>query len=130
MRFQNTVGTGTLTKLEIMFDENKPYAKVRLGVYADNNGKPGNLLLDAGEVAIANGWVSVSGLNLPVTGNTYYWLAFNLGYGSHIKTQSGCPQNSYCWVNARYGALPNAYPTPSGYDTTNYVMRATVNLGG
>jgi len=43
MRFQNTVRTGTLIKLEILFNDSTPTGKVRLGVYTDNNGTPGNL---------------------------------------------------------------------------------------
>jgi hypothetical protein len=55
MRFQNTAGTGNLTKLEILFDDATPTGAVRLGVYADNNGASGAQLLDAGTVNVANG---------------------------------------------------------------------------
>ncbi|MDZ7260693.1 MAG: cadherin-like domain-containing protein [candidate division KSB1 bacterium] len=72
MRFQNNAGGGKLIKLEILFNDTTPAGRVRLGVYADSNGTPGALLLDAGEVAVANAWVAVSGLNLPVTPGTYY----------------------------------------------------------
>jgi hypothetical protein len=60
MQFRNTAGTGILTDLELLVDDRTPKGKVRLGVYADINGRPGDLLLDAGEVRIVNGWVSIS----------------------------------------------------------------------
>ena len=109
MRFQNTAGTGTLTKLEILFDDTTPNGKVRLGVYADNGGVPGSLLLDAGEVTVANGWVSISGLSLPVTQNTYYWLAFNLQSANGVRYQSGQPAGSHYWGKYTYGAVPEPY---------------------
>jgi hypothetical protein len=129
MRFQNTAGTGNLAKLEVLFDDTSPQGHVRMGVYADNNGAPGALLLDAGTVNVANGWVSISGLNLPVTANTYYWLVFNLDSGNIVRTQTG-PANSHYWLDTPYGPLPNPYPQPTGIENTNFVMRATVNIGG
>jgi hypothetical protein len=71
MRFQNTAVTGHLTKLELQYNTSASTGKVHLGVYSDNNGQPGNLLMDAGEVNVANGWVTISGLNLTVTQNSY-----------------------------------------------------------
>jgi hypothetical protein len=75
VRFQ-CPGNGTLTKLELLFDDTTPTGKVRLGVYADAGGVPGALLIDAGQKAVANGWVSISNLSLPVTPNTWYWLGY------------------------------------------------------
>lgn len=46
-RFQNTGGTGTLTKLELLYDDATPYGSVRLGVFADSAAVPAGLLLDA-----------------------------------------------------------------------------------
>jgi len=131
MRFQNTVGTGTLTKLELLFDETNPHGQVRMAVYSDNNGKPGTLLLDAGQVTITNGWVSISGLNLPVTANTYYWMVFNLNGQNGVRTQSGSPQNSLAYrFTGSFGAFPGSFPNPDGYYNVDYVMRATVIAGG
>ncbi len=130
MRFQNTAGTGTLNKLELLFDTSVASGKVRFGIYADNNGKPGNLLLDAGEATISNGWVSISGLNLPVTQGSYYWLSFIMSAGNGARYQTQQPTNSHYWLSYNYGTLPGVYPT-SGLSTnpSPYVMRATVNIG-
>jgi len=130
MRFQNTAGTGRLTKLEIFFNDSTPNGNVRLGVYADNNGRPGTLLLDAGVVVVANGWVSITGLNLAVTQNTYYWLCFDLQSANVVVYQNGQVSNSHYYVALIYGALPSTYPlTGAGYNNNQYVIRATVSLG-
>ena len=78
MRFKNTVATGTLTRLELLFSTSDPLGKVRMGVYADNHGVPGDLLIDAGETRVTDGWVSIPDLNLQVTQGGYYWLSYNL----------------------------------------------------
>jgi hypothetical protein len=127
MRFRNTVGTGTLIKLELLVADSTPNGRVRMGVYADNNGRPGSLLLNAGEVIVTNGWVSISGLNLPVTSNRYYWLAFNLQSTNRIMYQSRQANNSHYYVNRTYGALPGSFPTQNiRRDSSQPVMRATV----
>ncbi|OGO22275.1 MAG: hypothetical protein A2144_14915 [Chloroflexi bacterium RBG_16_50_9] len=128
MRFQNNAGTGILTKLELLIDDTTPAGKVRLGVYADNNGKPSNLLLDAGEVAVKNGWVSINGSNLPVTQNTFYWLGFNLQKTNIVRCQSGQPARSHYWLSTAYGALPAQFnlARAGGSNNSEFVMRATV----
>jgi VCBS repeat-containing protein len=128
-RFQNTAGTGSLTKIEILFDDTSPTGKVRLGVYADNNGSPGSLLLNAGEVTVTNGWVAISQLELQVTQNAYYWLAYSLQSGNTLRYQSRRPSNSNRWVKFTYGAFPSAYPSGSSSDSSQTVMRATVSTG-
>jgi hypothetical protein len=126
-RFQNTAGSGTLTKLELLTSNTTSTGKIRLGVYYDNNGSPGSLLLDAGEVSAANGWVSISNLNLAVTANTYYWLAFLPQYGNNIQFQSsGQPANSHAYSAQSYGPLPGIF-TSGSFNSTPCVMRATVS---
>ena len=67
MRFQNNIATGNLDSIEILFADDTPEGAVRFGVYADNGGIPGNLLLDACEVAVADGLAAIDGLSLSVT---------------------------------------------------------------
>ena len=131
MRFQNTAGSGILSKLELLFDDTTPSGKVRLGVYADNSGVPGSLLLDAGEATVSDGWVSISSLSLPVTQNAYYWLVFNLQSAKGVRYQSGMPTNSHYWVKYTYGSLPGQYSlSGAGKNSNEYVMRATVIIDG
>jgi VCBS repeat-containing protein len=126
-RFQNTAGTGTLIKLEMYFDPaHSPSGKARLAVYADNNGAPGARLLDAGEVNAASGWVSIVGLNLHVTANTYYWLVFNMNMSNYVVDLAG-PDGSHYYANYAYGAFPTTFPLDRGYPSQwQYIMRATV----
>lgn len=127
LRFQNTVGSGTLTQLELKFNQISASGRVRMGVYADNDGSVGNLLLDAGEVPAGIGWTGISGLDLPVTAKSYYWLAFSLSDANTIEYQS-FGQPTGCHVadeSIAYGPLPETFPvTWSG--NTPYVMRATL----
>jgi len=127
-RFQNTVATGTLTKLEILFDDATPTGNFRMGVYADDAGAAAGRLLDAGEVAVADGWVSISGLSLAVTLNSYYWLAAN------SESYNGCRYLStggtMHYKASAYGALPDPFPEDGhGAASISYVMRATVTYG-
>ena len=126
MRFQ-CPGSGTLIELELLFADTTPNGSVRLGVYADSSGAPGSLLLDAGSVTVANGWVSINNLSLPVTNNTYYWLAYILQSQNGVRYQSGGPTGSHKWIANSYGLLPNSFGTvPSRNTNTNQlVMRAT-----
>jgi hypothetical protein len=125
MRFLDGTTSGTLTRLQICVDDTTPNGKVRLGVYADNNGAPGALLLDAGEVIVTNGWVSISGLHLSVTKGKYYWLAFNMSSANSIKYLSGQPSKSHYRVNDYvYGALPARFPAGGLTNGNQYVLRA------
>jgi len=131
MRFQNTAGDGRLTGLEILIDDPNPTGKVRLGVYADDNGRPGHLLVDGGEVDVVNGWVSTNvKLNLPVRQNTHYWLAFNMDSDNGVQYQSSGSVNVHHWAdNAGYGILPGNYPpNENGANGNQYVMRAIVSV--
>jgi hypothetical protein len=129
MRFLNAAGTGALTKLELLINDTAPTGKVRLGIYADNNGRPGRLLQDAGAVTVVNGWVVKSGLKVPVTNNTHYWLAFLMQKGNTVRYQSGQADGCHYWVSRTYGTLPSTY-AGSGVSTNSspYVMRATVTV--
>ena len=129
VRLQNTAGTGTLTKIEILCDDATPTGKVRLGVYADNGGVPGSLLLDAGVVDVTNGWVAIDGLALSVTEGSYYWLVYGMQNENGVRYQRGQSANSNRWVSYAYGPFPEEFPS-SNSDNTQTVMRATVLVSG
>ena len=127
MRFQNNAGDGTLTQLQLLVDDSSVSGTVRIGVYADDNDAPGALILDAGEVSLANGWVTVSNLNLPVKDGAYYWLAFNLQTQTGIRYQTGQPANSHNWVSGSFGPMPARFPSGFADNNKEYVMRAVVS---
>ncbi len=121
MRFYNK-DAGKLVKLEILFNDTTPNGNVRMGVYADNSGIPGALLIDAGAKAVTNGWVSISGLSLTVNPG-YYWLGFDLSSANYVAY--GLPAVGQQVKAVTYGALPTQYDiTQRG----QYVMRGTVQL--
>ncbi len=128
MRFLNTAGPGTLTKLELLVDDTTPAGKVRMGVYADANGTPGDLLLDAEETDMKDGWVALEGLDLAVTEGEYYWLVFILNNVNLVRYQSGQPAGSHVWGDLSYGELPETFPAVTGSNANQYVMRATVTM--
>jgi hypothetical protein len=128
MRFQNTAGTGIITKLEVLFSTSNPAGKVRMGVYADNNGVPGVLLIDAGEANVADGWVSISDLNFPVTQSSFYWLSYNLQYANFVNYRDNQPPGSHFRVNDYiFGVLPSVFPDTALVNDAQWVMRATVS---
>ena len=128
LRFPNTVGDGVLNKLELNFNAPNPSGYVRMGVYADNNGKPGSLLLDAGQVPVVNGWNSISNLNLPVKANVNYWLSF-IQSGANPVVYSTADTHTDAYVKTTYGSLPASFPIGYSSGQECYVMRAAVSAG-
>jgi peptidoglycan/xylan/chitin deacetylase (PgdA/CDA1 family) len=132
MKYRNTAGTGALVKLEVLVSDTTPQGHMKLGVYADDGGRPGELLLDAGEVQVVNGWVVKSGLNLGVTLNADYWLAFNMEAPNEVKFQTGQAEMTNYWARLAYGeAFPEQFEQVEvGYNNDIFVIRGTVELGG
>ena len=126
--FPNTVGGGTLTRLEVLLSDTTASGNLRLGVYADNGGVPGGLLLDAGSVAATNGWVGIAGLNLPVAAGANYWLAYLPQNPVGVVYQSaGMPANSHDNYAYSFGPLPGT-ASVGEMNGTPFVMRATVAI--
>ncbi len=124
-RVQNTAGDGILTKLEILIAASLG-SNVRLGVYADNNGQIGQLILDAGEIQGVNGWASISDLALPVVANAYYWLANVQDGEMYIRMQTTIdPDPETVWGYQAYRALPTMI-SEQGNSFGKYVKRAEV----
>lgn len=132
MRFQNDVATGTLTQLEILFDDTSPNGNVKMAIYEDNpSEQPDARLLAAGDAVVANGWVAISGLSLAVTLNEDYWLTFNLSADNRVRRQSGQPEDSHFYKAVDYADFPeDPWGGPGTGDTNQYVMRATVSVAG
>ncbi|MCK7512146.1 MAG: hypothetical protein MZV70_54310 [Desulfobacterales bacterium] len=73
-RFQNNVANGNITRIRVNYFAYQA-GTVRLGVYEDDGGAPGDLLVDAGTTSIVNGtWTEITGLSAAVTLNSYYWV--------------------------------------------------------
>ena len=130
MRFRNTAGSGILTQLELLMNDRTPRGKVKMGVYADNQGKPGIRLLDAGEVAADNGRITISGLQLPVAADKYYWLAFKLEEPARVAYISGVTSDIYSMyfiMDRGTGPLPASFPLSGSRSSFSpYVMCGAV----
>jgi hypothetical protein len=126
-KVQNTAGTGVLVKLEVKCNQAAGQGKIRIGLYADNNGLPGQLLVDGGEVNAGPSWVGVSGFNYPVTDGTNYWIVFGMSAPNTIEYTSSVNAHS-ADENVPYGPLPNSVPWLTPWDTP-YVVRGTVAVG-
>ena len=125
--------TQNFTKIQINYNGGSS-GNVELGVYTDaGSSGPGSLVLDAGNVAITNGWAVISGLNVSLTPGTYYWLVFIQSSSQPVSYTAGAPQNpnasnAHCYASQAYGALPSSFP--GGATCTNssmYAVKLTVN---
>jgi hypothetical protein len=122
----------TFTKIQLNYNEGSPSGNVRLGVYSDSSG-PATLVVDAGAVAIANGWVSISGLSQSLTVGTRYWLAYVQDTSKHVSYTGGEPKSptaltAHCFASFTYGALPGTFPaSPTCINSSMYAEKLTVN---
>lgn len=105
----------------------------RLGIYGDNNGVPGQLIADLGEMDrthsyLAGGyWIVNVSPSIPVYAGTYYWLASTMSYRGWVSMQSGQEVGSYVYASLPYGPMPAVFPAISGSGSTQYAMRALVD---
>ncbi len=101
--------------------------KLRLGIYSDNNGEPGSLILDAGEVNTSATGVKTLTISQQLTAGLYWLVAASnsathafrvpaiastisiFGVASTLPTGVG----THRYAAFTYGALPSTFPTPS-----------------
>jgi len=110
-------------------------AKVRLGVYSDENFYPKELLLDAGEVsAESTGRKNIS-INITLDKGRY-WLAAisndgtidwcHTSYSLSAFIRDSIYQFGHVYVDIPYGALPDPFPTGGALGTTAWFIRLRV----
>lgn len=82
----------------------------QMGIYADNGGSPGSLLVDTGPLPAGAG-LNTATLATPLVliGGTYYWLAFHTD-GSFYAQNSGLYPLWIATISTSFGPLPD----PSG----------------
>jgi hypothetical protein len=125
-RFQNSIGTGNITKFRLYADYGNTAHDYRFGVYADSSGEPGNLITDFGAIDIVDGWTEMSGLSAAVTNAAYYWLVFMVSArGSYIGYEDNAGYSGF-YKSQTYGALPSSVGTHSN-TTTNWMVQAWVD---
>ena len=125
----NTAGTGHITKIELLVGDKNPSGVVRMAIY---NATPCTILQDLGCAAVVDGWVTISGLDIPVLGGAYYYLAFDLESPNTIKAVKKTEDGSYSalwpYDAEPFGRPGSALDMPPGGQTSSvqYVMRAAV----
>jgi len=128
VRMLNTAGTGTLISIELLVNDTTPKGNVHIGMYEDDNGKPGTLLVDAGETPVVSGWTKKDGLSVAVTKGDYYWFAYNISALNTVRYQTNRPPDSNRFVEYDYNnGLPTMFPG-SSEDNRQVVMKGTVEI--
>lgn len=129
MYLLNTAGNGNITKVELLVDDDTPTGLVRMAIY---QATPCILFQDLGYATVSNGWVAISGLNIPVAADTYYYLAFDLENPNGIRAQKHTEFGSYS-ASWPYDADPFGRPNsaldmpPGGSGSSvQYVIKATI----
>jgi PKD repeat protein len=126
MRFQNNVGDGSITQVELLSDDDRG-GGIRIGIYSDNNGSPGQLLMDCGAFTLVTSWNTFV-LPTPLAAYTgeYYWLAYILQNSRWIYYGTGAANSKIWRAGQTYGPMP-ATIAVTGQDNEQYVMRAYVD---
>ena len=110
-----------------------PAGNVRLGLYTDNAGYPGNLLAQTGDITLGvNGWYSGSLATISpisLSSGTTYWLAFNFSYspGGSANTIYYNSPGMLVEASYSYGNMPNTAPTPTSSFAATFSIFASGN---
>jgi hypothetical protein len=101
--------TGTLTDITVEIHPDVANQTIVTAVYSDSANTPNALLVTVTrtDIPTTDAWYTFSGFSLPITADTFYWLALNVG-------------NAYTWTwydtlsnRARRGANGADSPPPS-----------------
>lgn len=121
----------TVSAIAINIDASVSASNILAGIYTDNAGVPGTLVVGTTITAenVFTGWAVLPVTSTVLTANTTYWViftdnAFNLGIAS---TTTG---GTMMWaIDSGFPAstMPTSVPTESGTGTTLYSMYLTLN---
>ncbi len=138
------VDTKTWTRIGVNISTSDAAAVARLGIYSDNNGAPGSLLADAGEISAAATGAVEATISQELAGGTWYWLAMLVsgstaaayGIDNSARTiplvafvfgtgASLLDNNIGSYASQSYGALPASFPSPTEYAEMPYIWLRT-----
>lgn len=126
-------GDGTISAITIKVKNTDSSShNLQVGIYADNgSGAPGALIYHSGNITIgasADGEFSQTGLSVPVTNGTQYWMAFASSawqlqvYDAGATTYANAPQRNTAW--------PDPFGTRDANPDLKFVVYATYSTGG
>jgi hypothetical protein len=117
---------GVVTKITLYLSGGASGRYARTAIYTDNNGVPDNLLGQSAEREITtSGWYDFTGFNVPVSANTYYWLAFQINNDKLKWRYDSGSTNQRAYRSYTYGSFPSSFGTPSGYSNWAQSIYAT-----
>lgn len=122
--------TGNITSVEMYSSATEATSDMKIGLYTDNSGSPNSPVQAPTEVSNigtwTTGWHSFTGLSIPVTASSVYWICAEFSEGLAALYYDSAGTNSYA-IDAHTYA--NAWPDPMGEDELNgnqYSVRGTV----
>ncbi len=121
--FQTTAAaSGTISKMSYYIASGSTATNLSVGIYSDNNGKPGSLMASGSISApVANSWNTITVTPAPLAAGTKYWMAV-LGTGGTVKFRdsTGSTYKAYTSSQTNLTSLPATYTTTgTGYNDGN-----------
>jgi hypothetical protein len=102
--------TGLLEELQFRTNANANtgVTSVRLGVFVDSGGVPGNVIQEGVFTGTpgTNAWIAVSGLDIPILKNAHYWLVvLSIGGALHYSAHGSGGSTSLRTTSTEHTAL-------------------------
>ena len=104
----------TVTKILLYLSGGASGYYARTAIYSDSSGAPGSLLGESAEQEVASdGWHEFSGIDVSVSQNTYYWLAFQISTSNLAYHYDTGAANQHAYIAYTYGSFPSTFGSPS-----------------
>jgi hypothetical protein len=100
---------------------------IRPVIYANNNGIPTTLLLDAGPLAADAVAMPIASVSLPIVAGTLYWLGAILQGAATTQPTTRIPSGHTYPISARAGSSIVGTAAPVGYAAAGYASGAAPN---
>jgi len=130
-RYQMAGQNATVTSMSVFIASPLspvPNNQFQVAIYADSNGAPGALLASSiSQTIVPNAWNAVS-ITVPVSANTYYWLAYNTnglaGNVNNLRYDTSGASTTWTGSTA-FGTWPTPFAPIGGSASNRQSMYAT-----
>ncbi len=113
----------TVNLLNLYIDSNA-VGTARMGIYSDNNGSPGTLLAQTGDITLVNGWNTGVIPSTSLVSGTDYWLVFCFSQEGSVVRYNATGTLKFV-QNYSYGELPSTAPAMTNTNATTYSFYAS-----